>query len=214
MNKLLSWKFLVIFIFLALSACTNLQQEQTQKTLESNFSNDTWSAKGRISLIREQDNWYAKFNWEQEHNDFQINFTGPLGETELQISQVNKEVTLQTPSIKRHGDYLEQLVYQETGWNFPVTSLKYWLKGQPDPSMAVKTKIKGQQISDIFQADWHIQYPKRVAVKQADGSFISLPKKIIAIGKNIKIKLIITQWSLDSVSTISTVMLMESYPYG
>lgn len=190
---------LISILLLFTSSCTTFSTTTTaNKGLQSSGSiADTWRINGRISLINEQDNWYAKFNWLQHKQDFQISFTGPLGETELQISQINGHILLKTPSGESTSDNLDQLLFQETGWKFPVSSLRYWSQGYPDPDIAAQIKYNDQQqVSDIFQSGWHIQYPKRMQVEQLSGGNILLPKKIIATEQNVKIKLIITSWHL------------------
>lgn len=193
----------VLILLLLLASCTTSPITSKPIAFQPSLGSITgvWRINGRISLINETDNWYAKFNWIQQQEDFQISFTGPLGETELQISQINKTILLKTPSGETSSDNLEQLLLQETGWKFPVSSLKYWSQGFPHPDNAARLKYnEQQQISDIFQSGWHIQYPKRMRVKQFSGTDLVLPKKIIATEKNVKIKLIITSWHLEEPS--------------
>jgi len=181
-------------MLLLLSACTTIITDQYNKqALDGSI--DVWSASGRISIIQEQENWYAKFNWQQQHNDFQIRFTGPFGETELELSRIDQYVVLQTPSVKRSSNNLELLIYQETGWQLPVSSLKFWLQGQANPAVSADISYdEQQQISDIVQSGWHIRYLKRMQVELLKGSHTFLPKKIIAEKEKTKIKLIITRW--------------------
>lgn len=165
---------------------------------------ENWNINGRISIISGQENWYAKFSWTQQKQDFQLSFTGPLGETELQVSQIAQNVRLKTPGKEIMSHNLEQLLYQETGWEFPISSLRYWVQGYPNPDITAKLKYnKEQQISDMFQAGWHIQYSKRSSVEQSSGDKIALPKKIIATKQDIKIKLIITRWQFDDLEELS-----------
>lgn len=204
---------LVLMILCFISACTTTAMHSSKSTSEPDSSPtqqqlldnlaESWTANGRISVINGQENWYAKFIWVQKKQDFQLSFTGPLGETELQISQINEHVRLKTPSEERSSHDLEQLLEQQTGWVLPIKSLRFWSQGSPDPGMSSRLKYdKRQQISDIFQAGWHIQYPKRMPFEQLSGSGILLPKKIIATRQDIKIKLIITRWHLGE-STFS-----------
>ncbi len=158
---------------------------------------DNWTINGRISIINGEENWYAKFIWIQQGANFQLSFTGPLGETELQVSQVAQHVFVRTPSGEHHGTDLEQLLRRETGLEFPINSLRHWLQGRPDPDMSSRLKYTADHsINDIFQDGWHIQYPKKMRVEQGSKTEILLPKKIIAQKQMIKIKLIITRWSL------------------
>jgi outer membrane lipoprotein LolB len=179
-----------------LEGCTNnplktsQQLESVHKIETTQFPiTDNWTIYGRISVINDEENWYAKFIWIQKQKDFQLSFIGPLGETELQVSQMGQKVYLESTSGIRSGDDLEQLIWQETGWKLPLNSLSYWSKGLSNPNIKARLKYNKQQISDIFQAGWHIQYPKRMLLDS-----VLVPKKIIATKEDIKIKLIITQW--------------------
>ena len=196
---------LIFFIALFISACTVTEKKSPELAVsqdqEQSYIPENWTLNGRISVIREQENWYAKFTWIQDKHDFQLSFNGPLGETELQISQISQIVHLKTPGKEITGNNLEQLLYQETGWEFPIASLKYWSLGYPNPELSSQLKYnEQQQISDIFQDGWHIQYPKRMSVENHLESSILLPKKIIAKNQNIKIKLIHTRWHLGESS--------------
>ncbi len=169
---------------------------------------DNWHIRGRISILSLQENWYAKFNWIQKNKNFQLSFTGPLGETELQVSQIAQDIYLKTAAKELRGDNLELLLKQETGWSFPVTSLRYWIQGEPNPDVNSKlTYNESQQISDIFQSGWHIQYKKRFVVEANSGSqgefAKTLPKKITATRENLKIKLIISHWNFDDIELIT-----------
>lgn len=183
----------VILLLFTMSGCSLMQPPVTaDPALHKSLYNFplVWTMSGRISVISGKENWYAKFNWIQEKEDFQISFTGPFGETELQLSQTAQKIVLKTPSSELTSDNLEELLLQQTGWKFPVTSLRYWSYGAPNPDMPAKAKYnEQQQISELNQLGWHIQYPKRMTV----GEYL-LPKKIVVTEQDIKIKIVVTKW--------------------
>ncbi len=189
---------------LFVSGCTSLSDSVVPETIPQQFTGEipgNWTINGRISVINGDENWYAKFVWIQKDQDFQLSFTGPLGETELQISQIAQHVHLKTPSGEHYGTDLEQLLLQETGMEFPISSLRFWLQGLPASEINSRLEYADDQtISEIFQDGWHIQYPKKMWVVQPSKSEILLPKKIIAKKQGIKIKLIITRWLLGESS--------------
>ncbi len=186
---------LLVFI----SACTTIQTEIPSSadtipelSISKRSIPENWTANGRISAIRGEENWYAHFNWIQQANNFKIRFTGPLGETQLQISQMGSDILLKTPAIERSSNDLEQLILQETGWIFPVNSLHYWLHGVAEPDIAVIFHYNNAgRISEIVQQGWLIQYSKWLQVGE-----LTLPKKIIVTKNDLKIKIIISQWLL------------------
>ncbi len=189
---------LLLLLLLSLSACTMLETPQTGNLpVHETTIPQAWTANGRISVIRGEDNWYARFSWIQQGNDFQIRFTGPLGETRLQVRQTGSDVRLNTPSVAKKGSDLEQLILQETGWIFPVSSLRYWLHGQPEPLVTAKIQYnKTAQIQAIDQQGWHIHYSRWMSVAENAAAKKVLPKKLVITRDNLKIKIIISQWLL------------------
>lgn len=183
-----------------LSGCSFMQSETASdmsRTNQLEHFPQQWEMHGRISIINDKENWYAKFIWMQNGEDFKISFMGPLGETELQLTRIAQNTHLKTPSYERQTHDLEQLLLQETGWNLPINSLRYWSHGVANPDVASRTEYDEQgNISDLYQTGWHIQYPKRTQL----GEYY-LPKKIIVMQQDIKIKIIISQWDLQSLST-------------
>lgn len=183
--------FLVLLLLLN-SACTTLEPSKPIASSIATQIPSQWTANGRISVIRGAENWYARFSWIQQKDDFKIRFTGPMGETQLQVSQIGSDVRLKTPSVEKTGNDLELLILQETGWIFPVSSLHYWLHGKPEPDITAKIKYNdAAQIWEILQQGWKIQYPRWMLVNQ-----LTLPKKIIVTKADLKIKIIISQWLL------------------
>jgi len=194
-------KLFLFVLLLAVSACSVLAPENnTAKTQSQNLNNfpSQWSIHGRLSIINDKENWYAKFIWLQNNADFQISFMGPLGETKLLLIKKDQIIQLKTSSYERsytgNSEALETLLLQETGWKFPINSLRFWSYGMPNP--VVETEIKYDEsgyISDLYQQLWHVQYPKRIQV----GEYY-LPKKIIVTEQNLKIKIVISQWDFNS----------------
>ena len=132
------------FMLVFLTACSSL--ETTPVDAEKTQLPETWSIRGRISVVTEQDNWYAGFNWLQRKDDFRIRFTGPMGQTELELSKQNQLITLKTPSYERQSTNLEQLLSQEMGRFIPVKSLRYWVAGIADAEIL---NISFQLAADI-----------------------------------------------------------------
>ncbi len=186
---LISWMLLVLC---NLSGCgghltTTRHALDSVHTLPAN-----WSMSGRLSIVNEDENWYSSFNWVQQGNDFYVRFMGPLGQTELELRQSGSKVQLKTPSYVRHSDDLEQLLFQETGWRLPLTSIRYWALGRANPAQKATVKRNGQQIVGIKQSGWQIEYPRYMQVEDR-----YLPKKIIVTDPPVKIKIIVTAWSFE-----------------
>ena len=191
-RRFLNWliTFVLLLYLAGCSATREVSEVEHAQSLETFPEN--WNIMGRISMVHGNENWYARFNWIQQGQDFEISFTGPLGETELQISQLDGIMRLQTPSVQKTTDNLEQLVQQETGWHLPLDSLRYWSRGQADPSTQSQLNYDDRhQISEIHQSGWRIQYLKRMPVED-----YLLPRKIHVTNQELKIKILVNQWLL------------------
>jgi outer membrane lipoprotein LolB len=152
----------------------------------------SWSMNGRLSITNESENWYSGFNWVQQGDDFYIRFMGPMGQTELELRQSGKDVLLKTSSYERQSNELEQLLLQETGWRFPVHSMRYWVMGKVNPDEKASVKRNEQLITSIKQSGWYIEYSRYLQVNE-----YYLPKKIIVSDPPVKIKIIVTSWSFN-----------------
>ncbi len=191
-------KILSFLLLLTLFACSSIQtpQSNSSSVQETNIP-AAWTANGRLSVIRGEENWYARFSWVQQDDDFQIRFSGPVGETQLLVSQIGSAVRLKTPSVEKTGHDLEQLILQETGWVFPVRSLQYWLHGQAKPAIVAKIQYNDAgQVSEITQQGWKIDYSRWMLVAKTPVVKIRVPKKLIITHDDLKIKIIISQWLL------------------
>lgn len=164
-----------------------------------------WSMSGRLSIVNEDENWYSSFNWVQQGNDYYIRFMGPLGQTELELRQSGSNVQLKTPSYERQSDDLEQLLFQETGWRFPLTSMRYWALGRANPAQKATVKRNEQQIVGINQSGWQIEYPRYMQVEDR-----YLPKKIIVTDPPVKIKIIVTAWTFGE-SPLASALLVRNF---
>lgn len=180
----------VLIALLSVLSCSSMQNlsKGSSKSLD-NFPKN-WLIHGRMSITNDKENWYAKFIWEQKDTDFKISFMGPLGEIELLLSKKNQTTLLKTSSYERMTNNLEQLLLEETGWTLPISSLRFWSYGVANPDYDAQFNYdKLDNISELEQLGWHVQYPKRMQVGE-----YSLPKKIIVTQKDHKIKIIISQW--------------------
>ena len=82
----------------------------------------------------------------------------------------------------------EQLIYQQLGWNIPVSQLVYWIKGIPSPNQPHQPEVDGFQ-----QHGWRVSYPRQTLVEQ-----YALPAKMIARHPQVTVTLIQKSWQLHS----------------
>lgn len=152
---------------------------------------DAWVMEGRLALRVEDAGWHANIHWEQRPGNYRIRLYGPLGQGALELTGTPAGVFLQRSngqvSQARDPDIL---LYQETGWQLPVSGLRYWVRGRVQPQLeySLRRDEQGRPV-ELQQAGWDIRYTDFF-----DNAATILPRRIQLVNGDIRVKLIIDQW--------------------
>ena len=120
----------------------------------------------------------AFYVWAQEDERFAIDLTGAwgIGHTVIEydgnsakrVSERTGEITAATP---------EELLLQATGWQAPISQLRYWISGRPAPSDTNSQLDSQGRIDRSQNGDWLAQFsyknndrlPSKITVTRGDG---------------------------------------------
>jgi len=120
----------------------------------------------------------AFYVWAQEDERFAIDLTGALGigHTVIEydgnsaklVSERTGEITAATP---------EELLLQATGWQAPISQLRYWISGRPAPSDTNSQLDSQGRIDRSQNGEWLAQFsyksndrlPSKITVTRGDG---------------------------------------------
>ena len=154
-----------------------------------------WSLIGRIAVNTEDDGWSGDLNWAQHQRDYLIQFSAPFGQGAFQLDRsVNGvEMRFSDGQIFRAPD-AESLLFQQLGWHLPLTELRYWVTGVPQPmSDANITHNPFGQLAELKQGQWQVSYSDYFAVGK-----VMMPKKVIVKNHQLSVRLVIDGWSLGA----------------
>jgi len=103
---------------------------------------ENWEFKGRIAVKAGDEGFNGKFNWAQQGDAFSATVGGPLGMGTVRIDGDGQVITLtdkdgaetvlHDPEVELRWRY---------GWTIPVTSLRFWALGIPDPGQPSATEF-------------------------------------------------------------------------
>ena len=164
---------------------TWLQRKQQLLALEH------WSATGKIALRNGQQAESANLSWQQQQSATTVQLSGPLG---LQATQLHSdgrtlEVT-QGETLRRFDLSSPDVMARETGWDLPLASLPYWLKGIPAPEPApVTLDLADNLLQLLLQSGWQIRYERYQQV----GAHV-LPTRLTLERGATRAKVIIQHW--------------------
>lgn len=151
-----------------------------------------WAFTGRIGVSAGSEGFNGKLRWNQVNNGFSATVSGPLGVGAIRISGDNghvtvtdkdsQEVELTNPEVDLRAMY---------GWTIPVTSLRYWALGIPDPASPAVTEFGDDgQLVRLEQRNWQVSISQ---YREAGGQL--MPRRITAVNGDARVRLVIDHWT-------------------
>ncbi len=152
-----------------------------------------WQARGRIAVRAGDEGWSAGFDWRQTGTDYRIRLRGPFGQGALELEGNSRGVWLRRagrpPVFTRAPEFLLE---RETGWRLPVAGLDHWLRGLPDGSADVETRLDDRgRLARLRQRGWEIRYSRYRDVRG-----LALPDRLELRRDGLRIKVLVDDWEL------------------
>ena len=151
-----------------------------------------WNFSGRIGVSAGEEGFNGRLRWRQQANEFQASVSGPLGAGAVRIDGDADTITVE----ERDGTLTvlpnpERDLRERYGWTIPVTSLRFWALGIPDPTLPAETEIDAAgQLSRLQQGGWAVSIPQ-----YREGGGQPMPRRIVAENGDAKVRLVIDQWT-------------------
>ncbi|HEX5050075.1 MAG TPA: lipoprotein insertase outer membrane protein LolB [Gammaproteobacteria bacterium] len=122
---------------------------------------DAWETSGRLAVDTGERGFQGSFRWQQHGDELELVVRGaPLRTVVLQVAGTSKSLT-----VTARGDDPRVLDDPETqlsellGWWLPVTSLRAWLLGFPDPQFPATTAPGTEgTLASFEQRLWNVSY--------------------------------------------------------
>ena len=149
-----------------------------------------WGFTGRIGVSAGEEGFNGRLSWHQADNAFSATLSGPLGMGSIRLSGVGERVRI----IEQDGTETELANAEEDlramyGWTIPVTSLRYWALGIPDPASPAMTEFGDNgRLSSLEQGNWRVTISQ---YRERGGQL--MPRRMNAINADAKVRLVIDQ---------------------
>ena len=154
----------------------------------------SWKIKGRVAVQNGKESATATLYWDQISSNYELRLIGPLGQGTYIFNGSPDGVILRAPNNKiLTADTPDQLMNEGLGWAVHFAGLKYWIRGIPEPDINYSQLLldgKGR-LSDLKQSGFTVSI-----LRYTDQAGISLPEKIIISNDNIRLKMVIQNWSI------------------
>ncbi len=165
-----------------------LRQQQLNEITE-------WSVEGRAAFRVSQDGGQSSFRWNHAPSSQQFTLAGVLGMGALELKSGPSRVRLITGTGEViDGEDAEQLLFQATGWLFPVDEAGYWIRGIPAPTGRADSMVLDQKnrLQSLSQSGWNMRVRRYQSV---DG--VELPALVVMERDDVRVKLSLVRWRVD-----------------
>jgi len=185
-----------------LSACSAVQPTDSEQAARENRYEsrlgrlsklDAWSLEGRLAISTESDGGSGYFSWRELGDSSRMDFHGALGRGAWRlVADANGAVLELADGSSHRADTVDELVRKQVGWEIPVDTLAWWVRGLAAPGKIQRRVLDEQgKLLELGQRDWSIEYGRYRAVGGEQ-----LPAKMTARQAEKSVKLAIRNWEL------------------
>ena len=148
---------------------------------------------GRVAVAVGSQGFNAGLRWAQSGAVTQLALTGPLGAGGVQVTADGGNLSVVSSSGKRLGDTEARSELEDKlGFEPPLTSLRYWVLGVPDPGSSASVQLDSQQrLSGLTQDGWRIDYSAYMPVGAE-----WLPRLMTLTRQGVRVRMVVDGWQL------------------
>ena len=154
-----------------------------------------WSLAGRLAVSDSKDGGSGNLRWEQTENGSRMDFHGAMGRGAWRMTSNASGARLELADGTIHdAGSVDMLVRSQLGWDIPVDSLSWWVRGLAAPGGYQERRLGEEgDLQELLQDGWTVTFGK---YRSFGGAM--LPVKVSARQADWKIKLAIRDWNLPA----------------
>jgi len=190
-------KLLLLFLTALISGCVTskslelpeLSDWETRQDILAGV--DEFEFAGRIGVHAGDEGFNGQFWWRQDGVVFRVRISGPLGVGTVFINGDRREITVtDADGVVTELHDAEADLRQMYGWTIPVTSLRFWALGIPDPASPAETEFDDAgRLAKLHQRNWQVDI-----TQYSEGAGQLLPRRLTAVNNDVKVRLVIDHW--------------------
>lgn len=152
---------------------------------------DPYELAGRVAVSAGSEGFSAHLSWKQQGARSTVELSGALGIGGLRVVADGAALDVQTSKGERlESDQAREELSDKLGFEPPLSSLRFWLLGVPDPALpANETVGSDQRLTALVQDGWQIAYPDYL-----ESNGYSLPRRLTIRRGDVRVRLIVYSW--------------------
>jgi outer membrane lipoprotein LolB len=148
---------------------------------------------GRLAVASGADGFSGGIDWRQQAAQSSLQLRGPLGGVYAQIQFDGQTLDLRlSDGSELRGPAAQAALTHSLGFDVPLASLAYWLRGCDDPASHADTTLdEMNRLAGLAQQGWQISYEGY----QRQGA-LWLPRQVTLRRDPVRLRLLIQSWTL------------------
>jgi len=154
---------------------------------------DRFGLHGRVAVAVGDQGFNAGLRWKQSAAVTSLALTGPLGAGGVEVTAEGGDLSVVTSSGKRLDNTAARAELEsKLGFQPPLTSLRYWVLGVPDPGAPASVQIDSQQrLTELTQDGWRVDYNAYMSVGAQ-----WLPRLLTLRRAQVRVRMVVDGWQL------------------
>jgi len=155
---------------------------------------DEFEMTGRVAVKLDGRGYSARLRWHHDAASDAVWLYSPVGSTIASLVANGDHATLVTAKKETYSsDDVQGLTREVLGWDLPLSGLRHWVLGRPDPEVPVSRMEHDDQsrIRRLTQGGWDVDY-----VAYSGDSL--LPASMVLRYPDLRMRLIIDGWKFPS----------------
>lgn len=155
-----------------------------------------FTASARVAFQATDRGASAKLRWRERGGRYSLVVEPPLGGGTFMIRERAQGVELVTADGSIDASATpEALVEKHLDMTLPVSGVRYWMKGVPDPAVEVAYLSLDDEgrARDLEQSRWRVSVLEYTLV---DGT--ALPRRLFLSRDDVKVRIVVDRWSIAS----------------
>ncbi len=194
------WPLTLLAVVLSLSGCAHrppaavevISSWSAQRALL--LAQQQFQFTGRLAVASSDDGFSGGIDWQQRAAVSSLRLRGPLGTTAVQVEFDGQTLDLRlSDGSDLRGGAATEALSQALGFDAPLSSLSFWLRGCDDPASPAETTFDAQnRLASLGQRGWQISYDSY----QRQG-VLWLPRQLTLRRESVRVRLLIQTWTVS-----------------
>jgi outer membrane lipoprotein LolB len=153
-----------------------------------------FACSGQLAAATASEGFSASARWRQQGTVSDLLLRAPLGVGGVHLELDGTELHVSaSDGAQLEGAAAQAELVRLLGFEPPLASLRYWLLGVPDPSLAAsETLDAAQRLQRLEQGEWRVEYGEYL---RSGGQW--LPGRVALSRGALRLKLRLSRWQLS-----------------